>query len=150
MMARSSLASIVVLLFAVAHLASAGASGPASSTIVELDDLKLEAERHSKRATISDNRASVKVEGKITALPQAPPPLAVDTQVEPNPAVASINPPVLPWYGGSKVEILGDHFGTNAKIGVQITVDGKPCKANVCPATRKSARGYRRCPSTKR
>jgi len=129
-MARSSLASIVVLLFAVAHLASAGASGPASSTIVELDDLKLEAERHSKRATISDNRASVKVEGKITALPQAPPPLAVDTQVEPNPAVASINPPVLPWYGGSKVEILGDHFGTNAKIGVQITVDGKPCKAS--------------------
>ena len=121
MMLRAVLAVCVLI-------GSAAAAPDAADTIVQLDDLRLQAERHSKRASIADNVASVQVEGKITALPQSPPPLAVDTQVEPNPIVTATVPPVLSWYGGADVTIMGDHLGTSDRVGVQITVDGKPCK----------------------
>ena len=79
----------------------------ADQPIVQLDDLKVEAERHSRVASTQNNRASVQVEGKVTALPQAAPPLNVDTQVEPDPVVTSTIPPVISWYGGSTVTIKG-------------------------------------------
>ena len=43
----------------------------ADQPIVQLDDLKIEAERHSRVASTQENRASVQVEGKITAVSKA-------------------------------------------------------------------------------
>ena len=103
----------------------------ASQPIVQLDDLKIEAERHSRVASTQNNRASVQVEGKITALPQAAPPLNVDTQVEPDPVVTSTNPPVISWYGGSTVTIDGEHLGVSKHIGVEITIDGQKCEQSI-------------------